>query len=108
MTDNAVDYVVVGAGTAGCVLAARLAVDPDVQRRPAGVRRHGHQSGDLDDRIMTVDVQPVGPAGCGGLGLHGRCRSRASAAAPVDIARGQRARRLQRRQRDDLHPRQPP
>jgi choline dehydrogenase len=30
MTANAVDYIVVGAGTAGCVLAARLAVDPHV------------------------------------------------------------------------------
>lgn len=31
MTDRSVDYVVVGAGTAGCVLAARLAVDPHVR-----------------------------------------------------------------------------
>jgi choline dehydrogenase len=30
MTDNSVDYVIVGAGTAGCPLAARLSVDPDV------------------------------------------------------------------------------
>jgi choline dehydrogenase-like flavoprotein len=30
MPDNSVDYVVVGAGTAGCVLAARLAIDPHV------------------------------------------------------------------------------
>ena len=31
MTESAVDYVVVGAGTSGCVLAARLAVDPHVR-----------------------------------------------------------------------------
>ena len=31
MTGNVVDYIVVGAGTAGCVLAARLAVDPHVR-----------------------------------------------------------------------------
>ncbi|MGZ9084556.1 MAG: GMC family oxidoreductase [Rhodoplanes sp.] len=30
MPDSSVDYVVVGAGTAGCVLAARLAVDPHI------------------------------------------------------------------------------
>ncbi|MBL8667617.1 MAG: GMC family oxidoreductase N-terminal domain-containing protein, partial [Rhodospirillales bacterium] len=31
MPDNSVDYIVVGAGTAGCIVAARLAVDPHVQ-----------------------------------------------------------------------------
>lgn len=30
MADQAVDYIVVGAGTAGCVVTARLAVDPNV------------------------------------------------------------------------------
>ncbi len=30
MSNNAVDYVVVGAGTAGCIVAARLAADPEV------------------------------------------------------------------------------
>jgi choline dehydrogenase len=30
MPDNSVDYLVVGAGTAGCIVAARLSVDPHV------------------------------------------------------------------------------
>lgn len=31
MSDNSVDYVMVGAGTAGCILAARLSVDPHIR-----------------------------------------------------------------------------
>ncbi len=31
MSENVVDYVVVGAGTAGCIMAARLSVDPNIR-----------------------------------------------------------------------------
>lgn len=48
MTANSYDYVVVGAGSAGCVLAARLSEDPGVS---VWLAKAG---GPDDDRFLDV------------------------------------------------------
>src|SRR5438045_1315827 len=94
------DYVIIGTGSAGCVLAARLSQDPDV--KVALVEAGGRDgAGDRHARRLPATVQDAVR-----LGLRERAGTGFATAAHLPAAR-QNAGPQFLAERHDVHPREP-
>ena len=99
MPQDSFDYVIVGAGSAGAVLAARLTRGPGTTRAaPRGRRRGRCRRGQHPGGVPDAVQDPVG------LELHHH-RAEAAARPPGLLAADEGARRVLVDERDDLHPR---
>ena len=99
--DTRYDYVIVGAGSAGCVLAARLSEDPDVS---VALLEAGPEDTVREIRIPALVSGPVQAKR--GLGSAERARAGTRPPAAV-LTTWANTWRFELDQRDDLHPRQP-
>ena len=93
------DYIIVGAGTAGCVLAARLTQD-------AGTRVLLLEAGGAE-RTRAMTMPDAWPGLLGTAADWADVTSAQAAAGPVPYPRGRGAGRVRRDQRHGPHPRPP-